>query len=477
MPDSIIFNPPHSDFVLAPAAGRIHMIGAGGAGMRALASVLHGQGHGLSGSDLAPLHPLADLFQRGMAVGHYAENIFPDTQLVIYSPAIASSNCELRQARAAGIPVIGYPEMLGRLMRHRTGIAVAGTHGKSTMTAMMADILQQAGCNATVVMGATPLNRLSGGWAGSDRVTLVEACEYRRSFLQLQPRLAAVLNIERDHFDYFRNWSDLKHAFRQFVDLVPAAGCVVANADCLTTRRIAGQHTGRVVTFGLRNAADWRATDLAHQRGLFGFNIAKRGSKLCRVQLGVPGLHNVQNALAAAALAGELGIGARPIAGGLESFAGLSRRLEALGTWRGVTVIDDFAHHPTEITAAIAAVRQMHGGRRICCVFQPHQLSRTRHLLDELAASLQNADLLVVADVFCARERLDCRATIMAAALALKIRQGGGACLDQHNPEAIAERLPVLLAPGDVLLTLGAGDIRKVSERVIDRLRRDRTAA
>ncbi|MGH7134260.1 MAG: UDP-N-acetylmuramate--L-alanine ligase [Pirellulales bacterium] len=463
---------------LVPSLPRsAHLIGIAGSGMRALADVLAAQGWQLSGSDLKPENP-AWAAERGITVyvGHAAEQITSDAGLIVYSDAVGPENEERRRAKEIGLRQLGYPQMLGQLVRGRLGLAVAGTHGKSTTTAMAAEILVAAGLDPAVIAGAAPLGKTSGGRAGRGPPILVEACEYRRNFLHLFPRYAVVTGIEHDHFDYFASADDVEAAFAEFISRLPANGALVFNAECPRACREAGRARSRVVSFGIDCAADWRAINLVQHSGLFHFDICSPGGNICNIQLRVPGRHNVLNALAAAGLAAQLGVRQQFIQRGLERFAGLERRLERVGPWVGAVWYDDYAHHPTEIRAALAALRQMFPNRRIWCIFQPHQRSRTRALLDEFADSLQNADRIGIAEVFAAREYGGAACLELAAELAERTRERGSLVLRQHALGRLIDEVGQQIALDDVLLTLGAGDIRKVWHANPGRIRSYRAA-
>jgi len=353
---------------------------------------------------------------------------------------------------------------------------VAGTHGKSTTTAIAAELLVEAGLDPLVVYGAAPLGRHSGGRAGSGELMLVEACEYRANFLHLAAHSAVILGIEPDHFDCYDSLRQLEHAFARFAASVPAEGLVLARAGCRATERVTAGLRCRVETFGFQPEADWSARHLAGRRGRYCFGIFRHGHHLVDVRLRVPGRHNVLNALAASALAWQNGVQPDQIARTLGRFRGLRRRLEVVGSWRGVVVLDDYAHHPTEVVAALRTVRETYPGRRVWCVFQPHQASRTERLLDELAASLQNADRVAVSEIFRAREPGPVCGSVTASHLADEARDLGGQVADVHADGQIVELLKSDLRPGDVLITIGAGDIRKISDGLIHGLREDRAA-
>ena len=449
-------------------AGRAHLIGIAGAGMRSLAGVLLGWGWQLSGSDLVAdsLRPLATAGIR-IYRGHAAEHLPAATELVIHSDAIPPGNPELRRAAELGTPTLSYFEMLGRLMSGRRGLAVAGTHGKSTTTAMAAELLVEAGLDPTVVYGAAPLGHHCGGRPGRGGLMLVEACEYRANFLHLAACQAVILGIEPDHFDCYTSLAQLEGAFARFAASVADDGLVLAREGCRSTQRATAALGCRVQTFGFDPRADWSARHLASWGGKYRFGIFRHGRHLGEVRLSVAGRHNVLNALAAAALAWENGVNPDQIARGLGRFRGLRRRLEVVGSWGGIVLVDDYAHHPTEVAAALRTVRRMYPGRRLWCVFQPHRARRTRCLLDELAASLQNADKVVVSEIFRAREPEPACGEVTAGDLAEQVRGLGGQVADVHANDQIVRLLHTDLLPGDVLITMGAGDIRKISNRLI----------
>jgi len=438
-------------------AQRVHMVGIGGSGMRALAELLAARGCTVTGSDERNVQVAGARVTRG----HALEYVPGDADVLVYSAAIEPDNRELSQARSVGMPTLNYPAAVGALLAEQHGIAIAGTHGKSTTAAMTAAVLVTAGLDPSTLIGATPVGCSSGGRLGRGDLLVAEACEYREHFLALRPRVAAILNIEPDHFDYYRSPRALRLAFARFARQVAPSGYLLFGESSSVARKLATHARCRCETFGFRAAAHWRATGLAHRRGRYRFQISYRGKRVCPVELVVPGRHNVLNALAAAALASRAGVPPTAVAAGLGGFRGLERRLE-VGKRRGVLWIDDYAHHPTEIRAALAAVREMAPGRRVWCVFQPHQVSRTHYLLDALAQTLQNADKLVVADIFQAREPEARSYRVTAGDLAERARSYGADVATVHAPQQIAELLDKSLRKGDALVTLGAGDIRKI---------------
>ena len=438
--------------------------------MRSLAQVLLEEGCQVSGSDTAASATVS-LASLGLKLhtAHAAENVPPEAELVVFSDAVPADNVERRRAAELSIPTLSYFQMLGRLMQRRQGVAVAGTHGKSTTTALLGHLLVLDGQDPTVVYGAASLGQTSGGRAGRGPRMVVEACEYRANFLHLRPQQAAILNVEPDHFDFYRTPAQLHAAFASFAALIPPDGLLLLPYGLPVGEEIARGISCRRQTFGTDPRADWSVRFLESVQGCPRLELSQRGTPLLEVALQLPGRHNGLNALAAAALAWESGVSAATLATGLACFAGLQRRLERRGNCRGVVVLDDYAHHPTEIAAALEAVRAMEPGRRLWCVFQPHQASRTAELLDELAASLENADKVVVAEIFRARELPPSEGEVTAADLVARLRARGRWVAEGPSAEAIVRQLQTCLEPGDVVITMGAGDIRKVSDEFLDR--------
>ena len=466
---------------------RVHLIGIGGIGLSAIARVLLEEGHRVSGSDLKLSPITAALADLGATIhqGHRAENV-GQADLVIVSSAIPADNPEAAAARARGIPVVKRDWMLGRMMEGRFGIAVAGSHGKTTITAMIALVLTDAGLDPTFIVGGVLENLGTNAKAGGGEHFVVEADEYDRTFLGLRPRIAVVTNIEMDHPDCYPELDELVEAFREFVHLVPAEGCVIGCGDEERTRgtlkevrgtlklkaqkgsRGAGWQGPDVVTYGLGEGVDWRAVDVrANELGGHDFVALHEGRPVGEFGLRIPGLHNVQNALAVLAVAHQLGLDLAGVRGTLRSYRGVQRRFEVKGEVDGLVVIDDYAHHPTQIRTTLRAARERYPGRTIWAVFQPHTYSRTRALLDEFAASFADADHVVITDIYPAREDDDLG--VSAADIVARMKHPDARYIPGLN-EAAGYMLDHL-QPGDVLITLGAGDGYKVGEIVLAELR------
>ncbi len=450
------------------------MVGIGGSGMSGLAALLLRRGAVVSGSD----RQAGPLLERLSAAGarvvtrQSADSIPPDAELVVASAAIKPDHPELVEARRRGLPVIKYARLLGAVMAHHEGIAVAGTHGKSTTTAWLAYTLRQAGCDPSFVVGAEVPQLGGGSGVGDGPHFVAEACEYDRSFLNLAPRLAVILNIDEDHLDCYSDLADIEQAFAQFAGRTLPEGLVLLNGDDPACRRLAEHAAGRSELFAVDSPADWLACDLHLRDGRYQFTILRRGEPLGTTHLGLPGRHNVYNALAVTALATHAGVAWPLIDQALRSFRGAGRRLELRGTFGGLTVVDDYAHHPTEIRATLRAARERFAPGRLWCVFQPHQHSRTRFLLEDFARSFTLADRIVVPRIYFVRDSERERHAICAADLVERIRSAGGQAEHIADFADIVELLLAETQPGDLVITMGAGDIWKVADELVGRLGR-----
>ncbi len=446
----------------------VHLIGVGGCGMRALARMLLARGAAVSGSDLSP-SALEELAGHGakVSIGQRAENLPEKLDLVVYSAAIHEDNPELLAARQRGVEVIKYSQMLGRLMADRCGIAVAGTHGKSTTTAMVAYALTAAGKNPSFIVGAT-VQQLGGpSGAGSGLHFVAEACEFDRSFLNLQPTYGAILNVEEDHLDCYANIGAIVEAFRAFAAKLPPHGLLVANADDRHLASESLEAACEVQGFGLKSPCHWRGENLTSERGRYRFDVLCGGRRFCKLALQIPGQHQIYNALAATALLHQAGLDPPQIAQAIGDFEGVYRRLTVKAQLGGVTVVDDYAHHPTEIQVTLQAIREFFQPRRIWCVFQPHQHSRTRFLLKDFARSFGCADVVIVPDIYFVRDSEREKEYISAEDLVAQVRLNGCEATYARTFECITEHLKRHLAPGDLVVTMGAGNIWEVADEVV----------
>jgi UDP-N-acetylmuramate--alanine ligase len=454
---------------------RIHFVGIGGIGMSGIAEVLLNLGYKISGSDLKSSAVTQRLAGLGATIfeGHRAENV-AGAEVVVTSSAIVPDNPEVAEARNLHIPVIQRAEMLAELMRLKYGIAIAGMHGKTTTTSMVAAVLAAGGLDPTVVVGGRVDAMGSNARLGKSQYLVAEADESDRTFLKLSPILAVVTNIDREHMDCYRNMRDVKRAFLDFMDRVPFYGMVVACNDDVLLRRLLPDVRRRVMTYGTRRSSDFHIKltestfDAAEGRPISRFQIRYRGRDLGEFMLHVPGVHNVLNATAAIAVGVGLDIHADQIREALKNFGGVDRRFQLRGKAAGVSVIDDYGHHPTEIKATLAAARQC-GFRKIHVIFQPHRYTRTRDLMDEFAAAFENADSLFVLDIYAASEQPI--EGITAEALALRISEKGGraALYAGFFAEAV-NSVAEVAQEGDMILTLGAGSVSQLGPMILDRL-------
>ena len=457
-------------------ARRIHLIGVGGSGMRALAQVLMDRGALVSGSDMRPGAAVDRLAAQGatIAIGQQEENLGADRELVVYSAAIHEQNPELLAARRRGLEVVKYSHMLGRLMVGHAGIAVAGTHGKSTTTAMVAYALRSAGADPSFIVGAT-VDQLGGpSGVGAGRHFVAEACEFDRSFLNLRPSCAAILNIEEDHLDCYADLDAIVEAFRAFSSLIPPEGVLVVNGDDAEALDAARQAACDVQTFGFAESCRWRGADEKARRGCFDMDVLLDDRPYCRLALSIPGRHNAYNALAAVALLHHAGLAPEQTATAINTFAGARRRQTFKGCARGVNVVDDFAHHPTEITATLRAIREQYSSQRLLCVFQPHQHSRTRFLLKDFARSFSPADEVIVPDIYFVRDSEEEKDHISSKDLVSQIRLNGGTAQYRETFEEIVEHLKQSLSPGDTVITMGAGNVWEIADDIVHWLGTDR---
>ena len=458
------------------AAKKIHLIGAGGTGMRALARMLMMRGAAVSGSDSCPSAVMESLSSGGMtiAVGQRAENIPEKVDLVVYSAAIHPSNPEFLAARERGCEMLKYSQMLGRLMKDHCGIAISGTHGKSTTTAMVAYGLTQAGKKPSYIVGATVPQLGGPSGAGTGEHFVAEACEFDRSFLNLCPTLAAILNVEEDHLDCYENLEAIIQAFRAFAAKVPPHGVLVVNGDDRNAVQAAGDVSGETQLFGLERDCPWSGTNLTAERGRYRFDVLLGGRKFCKIGLQLAGRHNVYNALAATAVLHHAGLTPDQIAAALGQFEGCTRRMTVKAQLAGITVVDDYAHHPTEIQVTLRAIKDYFQPRRIWCVFQPHQHSRTRFLLKDFARCFGAADKVVVPDIYFVRDSEREKEYISAEDLVAQVRLHGGDAIYLKDFRTIVEHLKSSLTPGDLVVTMGAGDIWKVADEIVCWLGKDR---
>ncbi len=440
---------------------KAHLIGIGGVSMSPLAEVLHKMGVEITGSDMNDSATVEHLRSLGIpvAIGHRAENV-AGADLIIRTAAVHDDNPEVAQAHASGIPVFERAQAWGSIMRgYKNALCISGTHGKTTTTSMCTHIIMAAQMDPTVMIGGT-LPLLGAGYrVGHGDTIILESCEYCNSFLSFFPTVAVILNIEADHLDFFKDLDDVEHSFRAFADRVPENGLIVANADDANTMHTLEGETRPILTFGLEEG-DVHAANLTWNKGLPTFDIIYRGEVFTRVGLRVPGEHNVKNALAAAAAAIALAVSPKAVSEGLNAFRGAGRRFEHKGTYHGAEVYDDYAHHPGELQALLAAARTL-GYERIICAFQPHTYTRTKALFDDFVKVLRQPDITLLAEIYGARETNELG--ISSQDLADQI-PGSIYCSTLAD---VTAKLKELAQPGDLILTVGAGNIYTAGEALL----------
>jgi UDP-N-acetylmuramate--alanine ligase len=455
----------------------IHFVGIGGIGMSGIAEVLLNLGFTVSGSDLAASDVTERLTQSGaqIALGHHADRVGPQVDVVVISSAVKFSNPEVVRARELKIPVIPRAEMLAELMRMKTGLAVAGTHGKTTTTSMLGHVLAQAELDPTLVIGGKVKGLGSNARLGQSRFLVAEADESDGSFLLLTPTHAVVTNIDPEHLDHYGSIERVHEAYLQFVNRVPFYGLAVLCIDSVAVRALLPRVRKRFVTYGLASDADLQAVHTRVDAEGTRFDVLERGRWIGEVRLRMLGRHNAQNALAVIAVACELGIAFETTAQALASFEGIHRRFEVKGEVGGVTVVDDYGHHPEEIKATLRAAREGFG-RRLIAVFQPHRYTRTRDLLPEFLAAFDDADMLVLTDIYAAGE--DRIEGVSGEAMYEALRRRGHADVRFVPASAdIAAALLPHLRGGDMVVTLGAGDVYKVGDDLLQGLAREHPQA
>ncbi len=441
---------------------RGYLIGIGGVSMSPLAEVLHGEGLVISGSDMQRSDKVSHLEDLGIRVniGHNAENINAGYDFIVRTAAVRDDNPEIRAAHDLNIPVFERTQAWGALMkRYKNALCIAGTHGKTTTTSMCTHILMAAEKDPTVMIGGTLPLLHAGHRVGAGDTIVMESCEYYDSFLAFCPTIAVILDIDADHLDYFADLEAVKTSFLKFARLVPPDGVVVANYDDANTMDALKTLDRRVVTFGLSPEADVQAVNIVSRGAQTDFDVIHKGRLFTHLHLQVPGLHNVKNALAAAAAAITLGISPTAVTYGLAGFQGANRRFEFKGKYNGADIYDDYAHHPGELQALLDAVEPL-GYKRVIVVFQPHTYSRTNALFRDFVTQLQRPDLTILAEIYAARETNTLG--ISSASLAKEIPGS----IFRPTFDEIETILRASVQPGDLVLTVGAGDVFQIGEHL-----------
>lgn len=448
----------------------VYFIGIGGISMSGLAQILLKAGFLVSGSDAKASHLTEQLEENGATVyyGQRAENISAqkDIAVVVYTAAIHPDNPEFAAAKELGIPMLTRAELLGELMNnYRQSVAISGTHGKTTTTSMVAEMLLAGDEDPTISLGGILKDMGGNIRVGGSDLFVAEACEYTNSFLSFNPTLEVILNIEADHLDFFKDIEDIRHSFRLFAEKLPKEGLLVINSAIPNVEKFIKGLPCRIVTFGPNLDSTYTATNITYDEfARASYDLVVQGEIVNRVTLGVPGEHNVYNSLAAIAVVLERGLGFDAVMAGLRKFSGTERRFEKKGEIGGVTIIDDYAHHPQEIAATLAAAKN-YPHRKLWCVFQPHTYTRTKAFFNEFAESLSAADEVILADVYAARETD--RLGVSCEELAAKIRAHGTQAHFIASFDEIETFVLEHCESGDVLITMGAGDIVRVGEKLL----------
>jgi len=460
-----------STFGMKRRISRVHFVGIGGSGMSGIAEVLLNLGYRVSGSDVVESETTLRLKRLGaeVSIGHRAENL-KDADVVVTSSAVRMENPEVIAAHERVVPVIPRAEMLAELMRMKYGVAIAGTHGKTTTTSMIATVLAQGGLDPTAVIGGKLNIFGSNAKLGQGELLVAEADESDGSFLKLSPTIAVVTSIDPEHLDHYRDLEEIKQAFLEFVNKVPFYGLAVLCLDHENVQALIPQVRKRFVTYGLTTQANFRAEDISFQGFRTSFRAFENNRELGRISIQMPGLHSVYNALATLATARELDLSIEDVRAGLESFSGVQRRFQTKGEWGGIMVVGDYGHHPAEIKATLSAAKRG-WGRRTVVVFQPHRYTRTRDLFKDFLTAFNQADVLFLTGIYPAGEDPIPGVSVEQLYEGIKGYGHKDVTLVLEKKEIPGQLLPRLM-PGDMVFTLGAGDVWKVGEELIPLLKK-----
>ena len=446
----------------------VHFMGIGGISMSGLAEVLLDRGFTISGSDNTKSDITEKLEGRGVRISYpqSADNITSDIDLVVYTAAIHPDNPEYVAAFQAGIPMMARSKLLGQMMEHYlNSIAVSGTHGKTTTTSMIAEVLLHAEADPTISVGGILESIKSNIRVGRSDVFLAEACEYTNSYHDFYPKYSVILNVEEDHMDFFHDIGEIRESFHRFAQNTASDGALFIGGEIPERKIVSDGLDCEVYTFGMESSDDYYPEEVEYDdHGCATFTAVFMGEKLGRISLSVPGRHNIGNALAAIGVCQKMGMSWDAIAAGLHDFGGARRRFEYKGTFNGATVIDDYAHHPTEISASLSAAAN-YPHDRLIVVFQPHTYTRTKAFLDEFAEALSAADMVIMAKIYAARE--DDIYGVSSDDIRLRIEKLGTKCIYIDTFEGIEEYLKKNLVNGDLLITMGAGDVVKIGEEIL----------
>ncbi len=436
--------------------------------MSGLARMLMDRGAIVTGSEPTPNDQTLKLVEQGARItrDQLGELLCHDVDLVVRTAAVPATNVEFQIAGRLGLRTVKYAQLLGEVMSEHLGIAVAGTHGKSTTTAMIAHTLLRCGMDPSFVVGGTVPQLGGGSRSGTGSPFVAEACEYDRSFHALKPRIAVITNIDADHLDCYRDIEDIIASFRHFARLVPLDGKIIAAAEDHVASALHVLDTP-IEWCALETEAEWTTKSTGLTRGCHGGQVFHRGAHVADLQLAVAGRHNLSNATLAIAACCACGASPQAAADALGSFSGVDRRMTELGHAAGVTVVDDYGHHPTEIRATLEAIRDRYQPKRLICVFQPHQASRTRLLMDDFARSFTHADLVIMPEIYFVRDTEADRRSISAAMLARKLEERGKEAVFLATFEQVTDHVRSIVQPGDLVVTMGAGNVWEIGRDVL----------
>ncbi|KUO75506.1 MAG: UDP-N-acetylmuramate--alanine ligase [Clostridia bacterium BRH_c25] len=446
----------------------VHFVGIGGISMSGLAQILLEAGYTVTGSDINDSNIIGKLIKNGakISIPHDPKNV-EASELVVYTAAVKQDNCEIVRAKELKIPIIDRAEFLGIIMKtYAYGIAIAGCHGKTTTTSMVSIILKNAELDPTILIGGE-IEAIDGNVrVGKSKYFVTEACEYTESFLKFYPYVAAILNVEKDHLDYFRDLEHIISAFEKFARLIPKEGSLIVCSDNENALNVSKKADCKVLTYGIKNKADFHARNIRYDSlGHPTFDVRFRGKKLGAFSLSIPGEHNILNAMAAIAIAYNAGIHMSIVKKSLQEFKGTYRRFDIKGTRNNITIVDDYAHHPTEIKATLQAAKQF-PHQKIWCVFQPHTYTRTRTLFDEFSEAFYDADNVIITDIYAAREKDT--GLVNPSDLVDSINKYSANAVYRNDFRSIADMIVKEARPGDLIFTMGAGDVFKLGPMILD---------
>jgi UDP-N-acetylmuramate--alanine ligase len=449
----------------------VHFIGIGGVSMSGLASILLNRGVAVSGSDMGDSAILDELKSRGATIskGHGADNIkSPD--LVIYTDAISPENPEYLEALRKDVPTMDRGTFLGQLMKqYKNSIAVSGTHGKTSTTGMLSVMLGKSELNPTILLGGYVAQLNGNIQIGDTELLITEACEYKRNLLKFHSTIGLVLNIDADHLDYYKNLDEIVDTFGEFASLIPVDGHLVINSDDPSSEKVINSASCKIVTFGVDSDADYRASDIVyHDDGTTSYTLNIDGVGAYKIELGVLGLHNVYNSLGALASSHLTGVSLDYLIEKLKEFKGTQRRLQTKGVYNGFTIIDDYAHHPTEVKATLSAVKNL-GPNRVWCIFQPHTYTRTQSLLEDFSMSFFDADKVIVTNIYAAREKDT--GLIHSKNLVERLSEKTSDAIFIDSFEEVESYIVENASPGDIVITMGAGDVYKIGESILEKIK------